>query len=78
MALKSRRAVYTMRRHCRHSFPNVKVLEFPNEAAAHYAQKRAELKKRGQMIGANYLFTAAHARNLGLRLVTNNTAEFAA
>jgi tRNA(fMet)-specific endonuclease VapC len=56
--------------------PHVEVLEFPNEAAAHYAQIRAELKKRGQMIGANDLFIAAHARSLGLRLVTNNTAEF--
>jgi tRNA(fMet)-specific endonuclease VapC len=28
------------------------------------------------MIGANDLFIAAHARTLGLRLVTNNTAEF--
>jgi tRNA(fMet)-specific endonuclease VapC len=56
--------------------PYVEVLDFPNDAAAHYAQIRAELKKRGQMIGANDLFIAAHARSLGLRLVTNNTAEF--
>ncbi len=28
------------------------------------------------MIGANGLFIAAHARSLGLTLVTNNTAEF--
>jgi tRNA(fMet)-specific endonuclease VapC len=28
------------------------------------------------MIGANDLFIAAHARSLGLRLVTNNIAEF--
>ena len=56
--------------------PHVEVLEFPNDAADHYARIRAELKKRGQMIGANDLFIAAHARSLGLRLVTNNTAEF--
>jgi tRNA(fMet)-specific endonuclease VapC len=56
--------------------PHVEVLGFPDEAATHYAQIRADLKKRGQMIGANDLFIAAHARNLGLRLVTNNTAEF--
>jgi len=56
--------------------PHVDVLEFPDDAAAHYAQIRADLKKRGQMIGANDLFIAAHARSLGLRLVTNNTAEF--
>jgi tRNA(fMet)-specific endonuclease VapC len=56
--------------------PHVEVLGFPDEAATHYAQIRADLKKRGQMIGANDLFIAAHARSLGLRLVTNNTAEF--
>jgi tRNA(fMet)-specific endonuclease VapC len=56
--------------------PHVEVIEFPEDAATHYAQIRADLKKRGQMIGANDLFIAAHARSLGLRLVTNNTAEF--
>ena len=56
--------------------PHVEILEFPDAAATHYAQIRADLKKRGQMIGANDLFIAAHARSLGLRLVTNNTAEF--
>ena len=56
--------------------PHVEVLEFPDAAATHYAQIRADLKKRGQMIGVNDLFIAAHARSLGLRLVTNNTAEF--
>jgi tRNA(fMet)-specific endonuclease VapC len=56
--------------------PHVEVLEFSEDAAAHYAQIRADLKTRGQMIGANDLFIAAHARSLGLRLVTNNTAEF--
>ena len=56
--------------------PHVEVLEFPDAAATHYAQIRADLKKRGQMIGANDLVIAAHARSLGLWLVTNNTAEF--
>jgi tRNA(fMet)-specific endonuclease VapC len=56
--------------------PHVEVLEFPAAAATHYAEIRADLKKRGHMIGANDLFIAAHARTLGLRLVTNNTAEF--
>jgi tRNA(fMet)-specific endonuclease VapC len=60
-----------------HAFlPHVEVLEFAEDAATHYAQIRAGLKRQGQMIGANDLFIAAHARSLGLRLVTNNTAEF--
>ncbi len=56
--------------------PHVDVLEFPDAAAAHSAEIRADLKTRGRMIGANDLFIAAHARTIGLRLVTNNTAEF--
>lgn len=55
---------------------HVEVLDFPDEAALHYAQIRAALKARGTMIGANDLFIAAHARSLGLTLVTNNTHEF--
>ena len=56
--------------------PYVEALDLPDAAAVHYAEIRADLKKRGAMIGANDLFIAAHARALSLRLVTNNTAEF--
>jgi tRNA(fMet)-specific endonuclease VapC len=56
--------------------PYVEVLEFSDAAALHYAEIRADLKKRGALMGANDLFIAAHARSLGLTLVTNNTAEF--
>lgn len=55
----------------------VDVLDFPEEAAGHYADIRADLKRKGAMIGANDLLIAAHARSLELTLVTNNTAEFA-
>jgi tRNA(fMet)-specific endonuclease VapC len=55
---------------------HVNVLEYPEEAAIHYAQIRAAPKMRGKMIGANDLLIAAHARSLGLTLVTNNTREF--
>jgi tRNA(fMet)-specific endonuclease VapC len=54
----------------------VAVLEFPDQAALDYAKIRADLQKKGTMIGANDLFIAAHARSLGLTLVTNNTREF--
>lgn len=54
----------------------VEVLEFPDRASSHYAQIRAHLKKLGRMIGGNDLFIAAHARSLGLTLVTHNTREF--
>ncbi len=55
---------------------HVEVLDFPDEAAIHYAQIRAVLKARGTMIGANDLLIAAHARSLKLTLVTNNIQEF--
>ena len=54
----------------------VEILDFPDNASSHYAQIRAQLKKSGKMIGANDLFIAAHARSLGLTLVTHNTQEF--
>ena len=54
----------------------VEVLDFPDEASSHYAKIRADLKTRGTMIGANDLLIAAHARSLGLTLITNNTREF--
>ena len=56
--------------------PYVEALDFTDDAAIHYADIRADLKRRGTLIGANDLFIAAHARALGLTLVTNNTAEF--
>ena len=56
--------------------PYVEAVDFDQEGARHYAEIRADLKRRGVMIGANDLFIAAHARALGVTLVTNNTAEF--
>jgi tRNA(fMet)-specific endonuclease VapC len=56
--------------------PYVDAVALDEDAALHYAEIRADLKRRGVMIGANDLFIAAHARALGLTLVTNNTAEF--
>jgi len=54
----------------------IEVLDFPDQASLHYARMRADLRRLGTMIGANDLFIAAHARSLGLVLVTNNTREF--
>ena len=55
----------------------VEVLDFPDSATLDYAKICAHLKGAGTMIGANDLFIAAHARSLGLTLITNNTREFA-
>jgi len=37
---------------------------------------RAELERNGQMIGNDDLWIAAHAKAVGLTLVTNNEKEF--
>jgi tRNA(fMet)-specific endonuclease VapC len=54
----------------------MQVLDYPVAASVDYGLIRADLKRRGGMIGSNDLFIAAHARFLGLTLVTNNTREF--
>jgi tRNA(fMet)-specific endonuclease VapC len=54
----------------------LQTLDYPAGAALDYAQIRAQLHRKGTMIGANDLFIAAHARYQGLTLVTNNTREF--
>lgn len=52
------------------------VLDWPREAAQHYAEIRADLKKRGAQLGAADLMIAAHARAVGAIVVTNNVKDF--
>jgi tRNA(fMet)-specific endonuclease VapC len=52
------------------------VMDWTLNAAEHYAEVRADLTKAGQLIGANDLFIAAHARSVGATLVTNNVKDF--
>ena len=52
------------------------ILDINAEAALHYAGIRAYLKKRGQLIGANDLMIAAHARSINAVVVTNNVKDF--
>ncbi|HEX6136619.1 MAG TPA: type II toxin-antitoxin system VapC family toxin [Casimicrobiaceae bacterium] len=54
----------------------VSTLDWTAGAAEHYAEIRSHLRKRGQVIGANDLMIAAHARDIGAVLVTNNEREF--
>lgn len=44
--------------------------------AKHYGSIRAHLESRGQTIGGNDLWIAAHALELDLTLVSNNIREF--
>ena len=52
------------------------VLCYDDKAAWQYGSIRAMLEKSGQPIGLNDLHIAAHARSLGLTLITNNLREF--
>ena len=55
---------------------HVEVLDWTPGAAGHYAEIRADLRKKGQQVGANDLLIAAHARSLGAVIVTNNVKDF--
>src|SRR6266699_4989279 len=52
------------------------ALPLPESAAERYGKTRVELESKGEMIGNNDLWIAAHALAAGLTLVTNNEREF--
>jgi tRNA(fMet)-specific endonuclease VapC len=52
------------------------VLSFDDAAAAHAAEIRAQLERRGQGIGGHDTLIAGHARSRGLIIVTGNLREF--
>mgnify|MGYP006303726009 CR=1 FL=1 len=54
----------------------LEVLSYDDSAAAHYGEIRADLERKGMVIGVNDLHIAGHARSQGLVLVTNNSREF--
>jgi len=54
----------------------VPALHLPENAGETYGFIRAELESRGEVIGNNDLWIAAHALASGLTLVTNNEKEF--
>jgi tRNA(fMet)-specific endonuclease VapC len=55
----------------------VPVAALPETAAEIYGAIRADLETRGQQIGNNDIWIAAHALAANLTLVTNNEREFA-
>jgi len=55
---------------------HVAVLDFPGDAAVDYGLIRGDLRVPGTLLGGNDLLIAAHARCLGLTLVSNNAREF--
>ena len=52
------------------------VLPFDEPADRHYADIRASLERAGTPIGSHDLLIGAHARSLGLTVVTRNLREF--
>jgi len=54
----------------------ISVEPFEESACKEYGIIRAYFEKKGQIIGGNDLFIAAHAKSLNLTLVTNNVREF--
>ncbi|HYI73536.1 MAG TPA: type II toxin-antitoxin system VapC family toxin [Skermanella sp.] len=52
------------------------VLPFDEDAAAHFGDIRADLERRGMVIGPYDLMIAGHARSRGLIVVTGNLGEF--
>ncbi|MFT4047946.1 MAG: type II toxin-antitoxin system VapC family toxin [Solimonas sp.] len=52
------------------------VLDMPASTADEYGAIRAALEARGETIGGNDFWIAAHAKAAGLILVTNNEREF--
>ena len=52
------------------------VLPLPIDAGRSYGEIRADLERRGEIIGGNDLWIAAHAKTANFILVTNNEREF--
>ena len=52
------------------------MIELDENVGEHYAQIRNELTSKGQIIGNNDLWLAAHARANNWVMVTNNEKEF--
>jgi tRNA(fMet)-specific endonuclease VapC len=54
----------------------LEIIDYKMGYAKQYGIIRADLEKRGEIIGVNDLHIAANAINNGLILITNNTKEF--
>ena len=52
------------------------IVDFNAMAAVEYGKIRAALEKKGKPIGSLDFLIGAHAKSLGLTLVTNNIREF--
>lgn len=65
-----------IRREVEHFAGRLAVLPFDSDAAAHTAEIRGDLERRGCVIGPYDLMIAGLGRSRGLVVVTGNLAEF--
>ena len=54
----------------------LEIIDFTSQCALYYGEIRADLKRKGVIIGNNDLLIASHAVCEKATLVTNNTSEF--
>ena len=54
----------------------IRIVDYDESASFLYGELCADLEKRGQPIGPLDMMIAAHALDLDVPLVTNNTKEF--
>jgi len=54
----------------------IDLLAYDDRAAQEYGRLRTDLQRRGCMIGNMDMLIAAHAKSIGMTLVTNNAREF--
>lgn len=52
------------------------IIDFDEHAARHAADIKADLQRKGRLIGSNDILIAGHARSRGLIVVTGNLREF--
>jgi len=52
------------------------IVDYDYGASIEYGKIRADLEKKGQVIGGMDMQIAAHAKALNMVLVTNNSKEF--
>jgi tRNA(fMet)-specific endonuclease VapC len=52
------------------------IIDFDSSAGWEYGEIRAELEKKGTIVGGNDMMIAAQARRRGLIVITNNVKEY--
>jgi tRNA(fMet)-specific endonuclease VapC len=53
-----------------------KIIDFNSSDGWEYGEIRADLEKKGTIIGGNDIMIAVQARRRGLTVITNNTGEY--